>query len=200
MAYNNFTLPELRQRFGVSNQQTTNLFDAVAQVEIPPVLARNLERQIPLAFNLNTEKAKSELIIAPILLELKFQLHQRIGFFSGVEFTIDQNQGLNGRCDFLIARDPDQLQIVAPVCMLVEAKNENIIGGIPQAIAEMVAARKYNEQTGTPIDPIYGAVTTGLNWRFLKLSADVAHIDVLDYPIAAIGRIYAILQLMALGE
>ncbi len=56
--------------------------------------------------------------------------------------------------------------------MLVEAKNENMIAGIPQAIAEMIAARRFNEAAGTPIDPIYGVVTTGLLWRFLKLEGD----------------------------
>ena len=200
MAYHEFTFARLKQAFGVSVDESTDLFSDLAEIPVPPLLAAILDRQAPLALNLNTEKAKSELLVAPVLLEIKFALRDRISFFSGVEFTIDAAAGLNGRCDFLLARSPGQLDVNAPVCVVVEAKNENIIAGIPQAIAEMVAARLVNERAGAPIDPIYGVVTSGTQWRFLKLTGDVAHVDAVEYPIQSPGRIYAILTLMALGE
>ena len=200
MAYNEFTLAKLRQRFGLTIDGSANLFGNVAGMPLPSLLAANLDRQIPLALRSNSEKAKSEFIIAPFLIEVKAQLAHRVSLFSGVDFTVDAGSGLSGRCDFLIARNPGQLDIVAPACLLVEAKNEDITAGIPQAIAEMVAARLFNERAGAPIDPIYGVVTTGSQWLFLKLTGDVAHVDSLEYPIQSPERIYAILTLMALGE
>lgn len=200
MAYNDFTLHKLRQQFGLNIREVASLFAGIAEVEPPPLLAALLDRQTPLALKLNTEKAKSELLIAPVLLELKFGLKDRISFFSGIDFPVDPAAGLTGRCDFLLARDPSQLDLNAPVCVVVEAKNENIIAGIPQAIAEMVAARRFNEQAGAPIDPIYGVVTTGLDWRFLKLQGDAASVEDVEYPIQFAGKIFGILTAMALGE
>ena len=200
MAYNDFTLAKLTERFGLIIDETKSLFGDVAEIDLPPTLTGLLQRYIPLALNLNTEKAKSELIIAPVLIELKLHNERRISLFSGFDFPVDPASGLNGRCDFLLARSPRQLALVAPVCVLVEAKNENVIAGIPQAIAEMIAARRYNEEAGTQISPIYGAVTTGLSWRFLKLEGETAFVDAVEYPIQSPRRIFGILTLMALGE
>ena len=200
MAYDEFTIAKVKQRFGVTVRETPDLFGAVAEAELPPTLVAILDRYTPLARNLGTEKARSELVIAPMLVELKLQYGDRISLFSGLDFPIDASSGLTGRCDFLLARSPQQLDFNAPVCVLVEAKNENMIAGIPQAIAEMIAARRFNEAAGTPIDPIYGAVTTGLLWRFLKLEGDVAHVDAVEYPIQMPRKIFGILTAMALGE
>ena len=119
--------------------------------------------------------------------------------FSGLDFPVDPASGLTGRCDFLLARNPQQLDLVAPVCVLVEAKNENMIAGIPRAIAAMVAARRFNEAAGTPIDPTCGVVTTGLLWRFLKLEGNTAAVDAVEYPIQSPRRIFGILTRIALG-
>lgn len=199
MAYNDFTLAKLRQRFGLTIRESAQLFAATPRAELPAHLATSLERYLPLARNLNTEKAKSELVIAPVLLELKLRYADRLSLFSGLDLPVDATLGLTGRCDFLLARSPGQLDLVAPVCVVVEAKNEDMIAAIPQAIAEMVAARRFNEAAGTPIEPIYGAVTTGLLWRFLKLEGGLASVDDDEYPIQAPERIFGILTLMALG-
>ena len=200
MAYNDFTLAKLRERFGLTIRDTGRLFATTSEADLPPHLSSTLERYLPLALNMNTEKAKSELVVAPVLLELKLRYPDRLSLFSGFDLPVDPSLGLNGRCDFLLARSPGQLDLVAPVCVVVEAKNENVIAGIPQAIAEMVAAHRYNEEAGTPISPIHGVVTTGLLWRFLKLEGDTAHVDADEYPIQSARRIFGILTLMALGE
>ncbi|GCL35647.1 MAG: hypothetical protein ACKO9I_12000 [Sphaerospermopsis kisseleviana] len=51
--------------------------------------------------------------------------------------------------------------INAPVILVVEAKNENIKGGLGQCIAEMYAAKLFNEREENEITEIYGVVTTG---------------------------------------
>ena len=126
MAYNDFTLGKIRQQVGLIPSEGTDLFRDVPEMALPPSLASTLERYTPVARNLRTEKAKSEFIIAPILMELKLQFADRISLFSGMDLTVDPAQGLNGPCDFLIARSPEQLDLIAPVCVVVEAKNEDI--------------------------------------------------------------------------
>jgi len=67
-----------------------------------------------------------------------------------------------GHLSSILSRGPEQLALTAPVCVLVEAKNENIVGGIPRCLAEMVAARRFNEQQKLPDAVVHGAVTTGI--------------------------------------
>jgi len=198
MAYSDFTIADLKRRLQLVLDESGNLFADLPEVDLPPVLTATLARYLPLAVNLNTEKARSELVIAPVLVEFKLRHPERVSLFSGIEFNVDQAAGLNGRCDYILARGPEQLALDAPVCVLVEAKNENIVAGIPQCLAEMVAARRYNQRAGTPADAIYGVVTTGVLWRFLKLEGDRARIDTVEYSIQAPRKIFGILTAIAL--
>ena len=200
MAFSDFTLPELKQRFRLIVDESSNLFDHVAEVDLPPVLADTLARYLPLAVNVNTEKARSELVIAPILVEFKLLHRDKISLFSGIDFVVDEAAGLKGRCDYILARSPEQLALTAPVCVLVEAKNENMVGGIPQCLAEMVAAQKFNEQQKSPQAAVYGIVTTGVLWRFLKLEATKASVDAVEYPVQSTRKIFGILTVIALGS
>jgi hypothetical protein len=79
------------------------------------------------------------------------------------------------------------------VLAIVEAKNENIISGIGQCIAEMYAARLYNEKENHHVPCIYGGVTTGDEWKFLKLIQDTAYIDKLSYYMSDLQKIIGIL-------
>jgi hypothetical protein len=62
----------------------------------------------------NIVSSCSGLPINPVLLEVRRILHNDISVFSGEEFNVDFNVGLNGYCDFLISRSNDQLAIEAP--------------------------------------------------------------------------------------
>ncbi len=46
--------------------------------------------------------------------------------FSGEDFTIDESIGLNGKCDFLLSRSPEVLEIEAPAIVIVEAKKADL--------------------------------------------------------------------------
>ena len=105
------------------------------------LLMQTLDFNAPVALAINSEKVRSELIIAPILLELKRNHPDRVSLFSGKEFNVDADRGLNGFCDFLISRSPQQSVIQSPVIAIVEARNENIELGLGQCMAEMVAAQ-----------------------------------------------------------
>lgn len=76
---------------------------------------------------------------------------------------------------------------------IVEAKNENIIGGLGQCIAEMVAAQIFNQRQSLDIPVIYGVVTSGTAWRFLMLSGNKVSIDLVEYYINQVEIILAIL-------
>ncbi len=196
MAYSDFTLAELRHRFGLTVDERADLFAGVPEVDLPARLAETLRRYLPLALNLNTEKARSELLIAPLLVELKLLHADRLSLFSGIDFTVDAAAGLSGRCDYILARSPEQLALTAPACVLVEAKSENIVGGVPQCLAEMVAAQRYNQAEGTGGGAVYGAVTTGVMWRFLSLEGSRASVDAVEYPIQAPRKVFGVLSYM----
>ncbi len=114
--------------------------------------------------------------------------------FSGVDFNVDASQGLNVTCDFLISRSPEQLFVKAPVITIVEAKKENLNAGIGQCVASMLAARLFNEREENEIPIIYGAVTTGNIWKFIKLQGQVVDIDLSEYFIGNLSKILGILS------
>jgi hypothetical protein len=87
-------------------------------------LTEALKRFVPLATAINTEKARSEYLIAPILSEI-VTLNPQASLFSGKSFTADPSMGLNGFVDFLLTANPDKLAIKAPIVRVIEAKNEN---------------------------------------------------------------------------
>lgn len=194
MSYSDFTIESIKERFGIHIIEDTHLFPDVQPVQLPAILTDVLQRYVPLATLINTEKARSELIIAPVLVEFKLHAPKKISLFSGTEFVVDQKDGLHGRCDYIISLSAEQLALSAPVIMVVEAKNENLIGGIPQCIAEMVAAMRFNFEKGNPIEAVYGIVTTGSLWRFLKLERDNrVSVDMVEYHIQHIDTIFGVL-------
>jgi len=183
MAYSDFDLKKVRHEFGLQIDEQPDLFVDVTLVRPSAMLADTLAATAHLAMAIHTEKARSEMLITPVLLDLWRQAQAQISLFSGTEFTVDEARGLTGYCDYILSRSKEQLTINAPVVMIVEAKNENIKGGLGQCVAEMIAAQLFNEREGNAIDTIYGAVTTGEIWKFLKLVGAVASIDLSDYYI-----------------
>ena len=152
------------------------------------------------ANTVGTEKARSELIIANILLEVRKILNNQISLFSGVIFDVDKEKGLTGFCDFIISQSSEQFYLSAPVITVVEAKNENIVGGLGQCIAEMYASNLFNEKEGLRLPSVFGAVTTGNAWKFIKLEDNKVYIDMKDYYIDNIKKIIGILVVMANPE
>ena len=191
MAYSDFTLAKVRSTFGLVIHEPTDWFAQIPPLPPSEGLTQLIRENLPLATASNTEKARSELLITPILLEIrrKFEL----GFFSGIEFTVDLAQGLNGYCDYLLTASRELYEIRRPVVTLVEAKNENIKAGLGQCIAEMVAAQIFNQQTEEAACPIYGSVTTGTNWKFLHLDGHDCQIDQRDYFIVELESVLGIL-------
>ncbi|WP_333435024.1 hypothetical protein [Microcoleus sp. D2_18a_D3] len=184
----------IETNFGITIADKVGIFADLPDAEYSELLSQTLQENISLALAINTEKARSELIVTPILVELRKQFKYQISFFSGKEFNVDLEKGLTGFCDFMISRSPEQLLIKAPVVALVEAKNDNIQAGLPQCMAEMIAAQIFNERKNNNISEIYGVVTTGTNWKFLRLSNQIMEVDLNDYFIDNISKIIGILK------
>jgi hypothetical protein len=184
MAYSDFTLQMVKKDFALHLDEQSDLFAAVDTVASSELLNTTLQETVQLAIAINTEKARSEMIIAPLLLEVRRQAKGKISLFSGTEFNVDPEKKLTGFCDYILGRSSEQLTINAPVVMITEAKNENIKAGLGQCIAGMVAAQYFNQREGQAIKAIYGAVTTGEIWKFLKLVDSTVSIDLTDYYIS----------------
>jgi len=193
MSYSDFDLRKVKQDLGVKLIEKEHLFSEIKSVEISPFLLEILKENVPLARAINTEKARSELIIANILVEIRKILKHQISLFSGIEFNVDKEKGLNGFCDFIISASQEQLILNRPIITLVEAKNENIINGLGQCIAEMVAASIFNQAENNPLKELYGVVTTGTVWKFLKMDNLNVFIDLDEYSIEHPDKIIGIL-------
>lgn len=200
MSYREFTLAKVKQDFSLTTFEQSNIFAQSPELTASDLLMNILTYNQPIALGSNSEKARSELIIAPILVDLRRQLKEKINLFSGVDFTVDDTRGLNGICDFIITQSPELLMVTAPVIIVVEAKKENINAGLGQCAAAMVAAQIFNgshepelESPDRQISTIYGAVTTGSIWQFLKLDANILSIDVSEYYLKDVNKILGIL-------
>ncbi len=194
MSYSSFTLAKVKQQFSLKVFEEWGLFAQVTPRQNSDLLDRILADNLPIALGSNSEKARSEMIIAPILVELQRQFQDRASLFSGVDFTVDESQGLNGICDFVVTKSPERLAIASPVITIVEAKKENLNLGLGQCIAEMVAAQLYNQQEKNTVEVIYGALTSGTNWRFLQLRGSQVNIDLSEYYLGDKEQILGILS------
>jgi len=193
MSYSDFkTLDDVKSQFGISVSSSGSLFKNTKNTEQSEQLYNILEENVSLALNINTEKARSELIIAPVLVEVRKLLERKVSLFSGVEFNVDEKAGLNGYCDFLFSQSPNQIFLEFPVICIVEAKNENIKSAYAQCVAEMIASEIYNKKHSHQVTYILGVVTTGSNWRFLKLENNTVSIDFDEYLISSVPKILGI--------
>jgi hypothetical protein len=191
MAYSDFTLQSVEAGFGVVPQPAV-LFPDVQSVEVPVWLQDLLDRSLQLP--LISEKARSELIVMPVLLACRELSNNTIAIFSGPRFDVSPEQGLVGECDFILARTPSVPEVRAPVIAIVEAKKNDVEAGLGQCVAQMIGARLLNERTGQQIPAVHGCVTTGEVWQFLRLDGSVAAIDRHRYYLDNVGGILGVLQ------
>jgi len=192
MAYSDFTLEKVQKSFDLTISEDLDLFVNVPELQPSVLLAEFLGENAQLALKINTEKARSEMIIAPILLDFRKQTSSKISLFSGVDFNVDFQQGLNGTCDYIISNSSEQLFVKSPVIVLVEAKKENIVGGLGQCAAEMLAAQIFNEREENKIPIVLGAVTSGNIWRFLQLEEKQLRVDATEYYLKDVSKVLGI--------
>ena len=200
MAYSNFTLGQVRKTFELETVRKWGIFADIEPVEPSALLTAVLERNMPFALAMGTEKAKSELIISEVLVELCVHFDNRVSLFSGIDFNVDASKELTGVCDFLVSLSPEAFELEVPVIALVAAKNSDVKLGVAQCAAEMVAAQRFNAEQGNSIPRVYGAITSGTEWLFLKLVDKTLHIDMRIYTLERCDRILGVLASMVKQE
>lgn len=200
MAYSSFTLRKAKEDLQLQFREGVRFLPHLTPTEPSPYLTQFLQESIPLALAMGSEKARSELIISPLLFEVRKRLQGQISFFSGEEFNVDESRGLTGVCDFIISRSPEQLLVESPVAVIVEAKKDDLKGGLGQCMAEMVAAQTFNHIQGNAIETIYGTVTSGNRWIFLQLEGQTVTLDLEEYPVPPIAPLLSILLYLSQGD
>ncbi|WP_020471164.1 hypothetical protein [Zavarzinella formosa] len=188
MAYTDFSFDRIEEELGV-RVHSADLFPGLAGAVPPGWLADTLQRG--LGFSLLTEKARSEFIVAPILLALRELTGNRLSILSGPRLDVDADRRLTGECDFLLSFAENVPRVRGPLFAVVEAKRNDIEGGLGQCIAQMVGARLFNERNGHPTPEVAGCVTTGESWQFLRLTGDEASLHTRRFFINGVEMILA---------
>ncbi len=106
--------------------------------------------------SLNSEIAKRELIIAPLLHGVIRKIDVRLN----IEYAIEIDDRLSGTIDYLL-RSQQQL-------IVIEAKKGDLENGFTQLAVEMIALDQYEDDDFPQI--IYGVITMGEVWRFAILN------------------------------
>jgi type I site-specific restriction endonuclease len=189
-SYSDFTLEHLKKMFGIENRykalELTSLpFDVPSW--LPEILKAT--KGLPNA----NEKAKSEFFITPVMTAFYQQNAEKFQYFSGYTFDVDKENALRGRCDYLLSKSPSAF-IDTPVFAIFEAKDDNLENWYGQCGAEMYASQLYNEQNNNPLPFIFGAVTNGLNWQFMKLEGRQILIDTEYYSLQNLPTLLGVLQ------
>jgi hypothetical protein len=197
MSYSDFTLSDVQSKFGIEVETVPRLFGQVPPVALTPYVQELLREQLPLALANNTEKGRAEWLIAPLLGEFWRRCGGRISVFSGLPLDVDAELGLVGRADFLIGLPPQLHYVTSPLMAIIEAKNDDIAGGLGQCAAVMVGAQLFNQKHKKPIAIIHGCVSDGAQWKFLKLVGKKLTIDLMEYQITQADQILGILMHIA---
>jgi hypothetical protein len=190
-SYRYYKLSNLREVCGILKLDIENMLQPVQSIEPSDILQGVLKRSLTIPM-LN-EKARSELLVMPILSELSY-LNKNFKPLSGIHFEVEKEKGLQGICDFLISNNPYVGELDVPVVCIFEAKDDSVDRWYGQCGAEMYAARLFNERAGNNINIIYGAVTNGITWQFLKLEGQYLYVDSQRYGIANLPQLLGAIQ------
>ncbi len=164
MAYSDFCLESIVNQFQIKAVDV-QLFEAIVTIEPSDWLQETLSLGQNTVVASGTEKAQSEFVIAPILVELSRRNLGRFGVYSGK--VLDMNVSLNGECDFVLARGQMSRILQAPILSLIDVQEKVL--NLGQCVAQMIGVWLFNHRKGESISSIYGCVTTGDRWQFLKL-------------------------------
>jgi hypothetical protein len=86
MAYCDFTLSDIKRRLHYIIDETTALFASAGEIQGSPWLYETLRETLPLALAVHTEKSRSELLIAPLLVAFRQLAQPQVSLFSGIDF------------------------------------------------------------------------------------------------------------------
>ncbi len=190
--YSSYSFKAVKHKFGLVEKKV-NLTNPVTLITPSEMLLQQLDRG-KRRVSLNNEKSRSEFVVAPILLEVSENNATKISIYSGENMDVDRSNGLTGECDFILSKAPDSSTLEAPILCMVETENDNINTGLGQCVAQMVGAKIFNEAEQNPQPFIYGCVTTGFEWKFLKLENNIIYTDIDHHSVENVGIILGAFQ------
>lgn len=193
MAFSDFDLRTVVDTFGLREEWNIDLFAGTSPIEPSDYLRAWLAEFAPIAVAVNTEMARREFITGPLLTEAKRRSAGPVNVLPGMSFEADKARGLSGYCDYLISRSESIYYLRSPLAAVIEAKREDIIGGLGQCAAAMVGMRIFNEKDGTSFPAVYGCVSSGTTWHFLRLEGEGLFIDHREYYLGDAALILGIL-------
>ncbi|MCI5192748.1 MAG: hypothetical protein D3915_06420 [Candidatus Electrothrix sp. AU1_5] len=166
MPYGTFgSVAEVARKFDITVSGNVSFIERTA-IAIPAHDFIRIEKKLIDELNFINEPTICERIISPIL-ELVSEQYEELKIWSHLPYNVDQEQGLVGEPDYLVAPRTKYGDMGVPPLCIVEAKKDNFEQGWTQALTEMVAASLQGA------DICYGVVTTGNIWVFGKLEQQV---------------------------
>jgi hypothetical protein len=183
-AFSSITTSELRNEFGITIQGK-DFIPSIDPIEPPVWLRHIIEKNTRKLATMRSEKAISEALIAPLLMAVEELFDDEITIFSGEPLASEKIAGV---CDFLISKTSQALEPQGSYCVLVEAKKQDLLSGISQCVAEMYVAQLLNADNAI----VYGCVTTGLEWLFIKLEDNKAFTNSKIYALVEIKDILGV--------
>lgn len=168
-----FELPndtdEVLAEFGYSyTQARLTLPHTQQQIEGLEALQQQLETTLPFV-SLNSEQAKREILIAPVLSRVAVISQQILR----IEYPLKINNWLQGTLDYLLRAKHSLI--------VVEAKRDDLTRGFTQLAVELIALAMLDDAPAL----LYGAVTIGNVWIFGTLERATQRItqDVASYTL-----------------
>jgi hypothetical protein len=189
--YSSYSYKSVKKKFGLQSVND-DLFG-----EIPLIVPSDwLNSALIRGNKMSTisEKSRSEWIVAPILMEIQYLNNDKLSVISGENLDVDKDLSLTGECDFIFSRNPNAIIIESPIFCMIEAEKHDILGGLGQCIAQMIGAQRLNEQDGIHYPIIYGCVTTGKAWQFLKMEGNIVTIHHQEIFLIEVPRLLGIFQ------
>jgi len=141
--------------YGLQREELNLLTVPVPWPETVHILQADL-REISKKVYINSEQARREFLIAPILFLLSKSLAD---FRLSVEKYIFASDQLKGSLDYYLSGQQSMV--------VIEAKNSDIVSGMKQLVAELIALDKLEEPEQMVL---HGAVSIGDDWRFARLN------------------------------
>ena len=191
--YSSFSFASVKKQFDLKSTKGI-IFDNLEPIEPSTWLIDTLKMASQMA--IVSEKSRSKWIVGPIMMAIKNANKDKMNILSGENMSVSKDISLTGECDFIFVKDPHTFIVESLIFCLVEAEKHDLIGGLGQCAAQMVGARMLNEQDGVNYPVIYGCVTTGSDWQFLKLENNLItlennlkYINELPYLLGTFQRI-----------
>ena len=187
--YRKYTATELKKIFRVEIKNPEDLFKGFTPSgrEYNDLQATVMQMSVRLRLSkFDNEATRGSLLVSRILWAAS-EVYQ-LGVFFEPTITYPQDDTfnlphpLNGSYDGALSLD--EIDLIAPVISVVEVKRSSLSDGLGQCIAEMYTTMRVFQQ-----EKVYGIITDGEVWEFLRLENSVISVDNSNYHIRTVADI-----------